>query len=122
MAAVELTKDTFEQTVLKNDLVVVDFWAPWCGPCRAFGPVVEAASRKHPDIVFAKVNTEIEPQLAEHFRIHSVPTVMVFKQQVIVFQQSGALPSRELEQLIGEMRRLDMDEVRQQLAHQPRAG
>ena len=94
MATVELTKENFEQVVTGNDLVFVDFWAPWCGPCKSFAPVFEEASEKYPDAVFAKVNTEEEQEIAAHFQIRSIPTLMVFREKIIIFSQPGALPAR----------------------------
>jgi len=116
MAAIELTKDNFDSVVTENPFVVVDFWAPWCGPCRGFAPVFEAASAKHPDIVFGKVNTEAEPELASGFGIRSIPTLMVMRDQVILHSQAGALPASALEQVISQAAALDMDKVRADIA------
>lgn len=118
MTTTALTIDTFETTVTNNDIVIVDFWAAWCGPCRSFAPVFEAASEKHPDIIFAKVDTEAEQQLAAGFQITSIPTLMVFRENTIVFSQAGALPAPQLAQLIEGIRELDMNEVRAQIALQ----
>src|SRR5947209_16289608 len=106
MATVALTQDNFDQVVNGNDMVLIDFWAPWCGPCRGFAPVFEAASEKHPDIVFAKVNTDDEQEIAGYFNIRSIPTLMVFREKVIVFSQPGALPGSALEQVIEETKKL----------------
>jgi thioredoxin 1 len=116
MATVALTKDTFTNTVTSDGIVLVDWWAAWCGPCRAFAPVFERASDKHTDLVFAKVDTEAEPALAGAARINSIPTLMVFRDGVLVFSQPGALPAASLEQVITAVRELDMDEVRRQVA------
>jgi thioredoxin 1 len=116
MATVELTQDTFTAAVEGNDLVFVDFWAGWCGPCRAFAPVYERAAEDNPDIVFGKVDTEAEPELAGAFRVMSIPTLMVFREQVLLYAQPGALPPQALEELITKARELDMDDVRRQLA------
>jgi thioredoxin 1 len=118
MATLELGKDNFEQVVTGNDLVVIDFWAPWCGPCRAFAPVYEEASEKHPDVVFAKVNTEDEQELAAHFNIRSIPTLMIFREKVIIFSQPGMLPAAALEEVITQAKALDMAEVHEQVKAQ----
>jgi len=118
MATTELNQDNFEEVVGGNDLVIVDFWAPWCGPCVSFAPTYEKTSEKYPEIVFAKVNTEIEQELAGYFQIRSIPTLMVFREKVIVYSEAGALPASGLEQLIEQVQKLDMQEVHQQVAAQ----
>ena len=115
MAVVELTKEDFEQVLTSNPTVVVDFWAPWCGPCRGFAPVFEKVSEQHPDVVFAKVNTDGEQEIASHFQIRSIPTLMVFREQIIVFSQPGALTQGAFEQVVAKAKGLDMDEVRKQI-------
>jgi thioredoxin len=118
MATVEATADSFEDLINRNDIVIVDFWAPWCGPCRSFAPTYEAMSEKFPEVVFAKVNTEQEQELAGHFNIRSIPTLMIFREQIIIFAQPGALPGATLEQILAKAKSLDMAEVRKQIAEQ----
>jgi thioredoxin 1 len=118
VATVTLNTSNFDATVTGNDIVLVDFWASWCGPCRMFGPVFEAASEQHSDIVFGKVDTEDQQELAAHFGIMSIPTLMVFRDQVLLYSQPGALPEASLEDLIGKVRALDMDQVRRVAAAQ----
>jgi thioredoxin 1 len=118
MATMTLNTDNFEQTITDNDIVLLDFWAAWCGPCRMFGPVFEEASEKNADIVFGKVDTEDQQQLAATFGIMSIPTLMIFREKVLVFSQPGALPAEALENLIGQVRALDMDEVHKAVAAQ----
>jgi len=115
MAVVELTKENFEQVITGNDTVIVDYWAPWCGPCRGFAPVFEKVSEMHPDVVFAKVNTDEEQEIAAHFNIRSIPTLMVFREQIIVFSQPGALPQGAFEQVVSRAKGLDMEDVRKQI-------
>jgi thioredoxin 1 len=122
MAVVELTKENFEQVVTANPTVIVDYWAPWCGPCRGFAPVFEKVSEMHPDVVFAKVNTDEEQEIAAHFQIRSIPTLMVFREQIIVFSQPGALPQGAFEQVVTKAKSLDMDEVRKQIDSQEASG
>ncbi len=118
MATVELTKDNFEQTVNDNPVVIVDFWAPWCCPCRGFAPVYEKASETHGDVVFAKVNTDEQQELAGAFGIRSIPTLMVFREKVILFQQAGALPGQALEQVITQAKTIDMAKVHAEIEGQ----
>ena len=118
MATTELTAAIFEQTIADNDIVLVDFWAAWCGPCRMFAPVFEAASEQHPDLVFGKVDTETERDLAAAARIMSIPTLMVFREGILVYAQPGAMPAPALEELISAVRAADMDAVRAELDEQ----
>lgn len=122
VATVALTKDTFESTVSTDGITLVDWWASWCGPCRMFAPVFEAASERHADITFGKVDTEAQPELAAAGRIQSIPTLMAFRDGILVFSQPGALPESALEQVITAVRDLDMDEVRGKVAEQQQAG
>lgn len=115
MAVVELTKDNFESTVTDNPFVIVDFWAPWCAPCRSFAPTYEKVSEDHGDVVFAKVNTEDEQELAMHFQVRSIPTLMIFRDNIIIFSQPGALPESAFRELLEKAGELDMDEVRAQI-------
>ena len=118
MATMDLTRENFEQTVNDNPIVIVDFWAPWCGPCRGFAPVFEKASESHPDVVFAKVNSDEQQELAGAFNIRSIPTLMVFREKVILFQQAGALPGQALEQVLAQAKSLDMAKVHEEIAQQ----
>ena len=118
MATIELTKDNFEHVVTGSDMVVVDFWAPWCAPCRSFAPTYEAASERHEGVVFAKVNTEEEQELAAAFNIRSIPTLMLFREQVILYAEPGALPPPALEEILTKAKSLDMESVRKEIAAQ----
>jgi thioredoxin len=118
MATITLTADNFKETINNNDIVIIDFWAEWCGPCKSFGPTFEAASDKYPDIAFAKVNTEEEREMAAGFNIRSIPTLMVFREQVILYAEAGALPASALDQLIEQVKALDMEQVKAEIAAQ----
>lgn len=122
MATVELTKENFDQTVSENAFVLIDFWAGWCRPCLQFAPVYEKAAQANPDLVFAKVDTEAQPELAGAFQITSIPTLMIVRDQVAIFAQPGALPEATLTDLIGQARALDMDEVRAKIAAEQAAS
>lgn len=122
MATVNLTKDNFDEIVSNNNFVLVDFWATWCGPCQSFGPIFESVSESHGDVVFAKVNTEEEQELAGHFQVRSIPTLMIFRDQIVIYAQPGAMGAAQLEQLIEKARELDMDDVRRQIAEQEQQG
>lgn len=118
MATVKITKDSLQDTIANNEIVIIDFWAPWCGPCKSFAPTYEAVSEKHDDVVFAKVNTEDEQELAASFQIRSIPTLMIFRDQIAIFSQAGMLPESGLEEVIAKTRELDMDQVRREVAEQ----
>jgi len=122
VATVELTQTNFEDTISNNDLVLIDFWAPWCGPCRSFAPIYEQVSQKYPSVLFAKVNTDQEQALAGNFNIRSIPTLMIFREQIIIFSQAGSLPASALEEVINKALDLDMDMVREEIAKQEQAN
>jgi thioredoxin 1 len=122
MATVELSKDNFDQVVSGNDMVIIDFWAPWCGPCRGFAPVFEAASEKYPDIVFAKINSDEEQELAGQFGIRSIPTLIIFREQIGIFSQAGALRAPDLDEVIVKAKALDMALVHKEMAEREGAA
>lgn len=121
MASIALTKDNFRETIADNETVIVDFWAEWCGPCRSFAPTFEEASEKHTDVVFAKVDTEDQQELAGAFGIRSIPTLMVFRDQILLYNEAGALPPPVFGDLIDQVKSLDMEDVRRQVAEQEQA-
>ena len=118
MATIDVTAQNFNDIITNNEFVIADFWAPWCGPCKGFAPVYEELSEKFPDIVFAKINTEEEQQLAGEFQIRSIPTLMIFREQIILFSQPGALQGSQLEQVINQAQGLDMEQVRKDIEQQ----
>jgi thioredoxin len=118
VATVEISKDTLQSTITNNDIVIIDFWATWCGPCKSFAPIYEKVSEQFSDIVFAKVNTEEEQELAASFQIRSIPTLMIFREQIVIFSQAGMLPEKALIDLIGKVKELDMDIVKREVAEQ----
>ena len=122
MATIDLTKENFDQTINGGKTVIIDFWAPWCGPCRGFAPVFEKASEAHPDVVFAKINSDEQQELAGAFNIRSIPTLMVFREKVVLFQQAGALPGQALEQVLTQAKSLDMAKVHAEIAAQQKEG
>jgi thioredoxin len=122
MATVELTKENFEKVITESPMVIVDFWAPWCGPCRGFAPIYDKAAEAHQDVVFGKVNTDAEQELAGAFNIRSIPTLMVFREKVVLFQEAGALPASALEQVISQTKSLDMAKVHQEIAARDAQG
>ncbi|WP_456458733.1 thioredoxin [Nitratifractor sp.] len=122
MALENLTAENFNDKVSSNEIVILDFWAPWCGPCKQFGPIFEKVSQEYPDILFGKINTEEEQQLAAHFQIRSIPTVAIMREGIIVFMQPGMIPEEGLKDLIRQVKELDMDQVREEIQKQQESG
>ncbi|MFH7334529.1 thioredoxin family protein [Streptomyces sp. KHY 26] len=120
MSTLELTKENFDEVVSNNDFVLIDFWADWCPPCRMFGPIFEAAAERHPDLVFGKIDTMAQPELARAFAVQSIPTLAIIRDKVALFSQPGALPENALEDLIAQSRKVDMDAVRKEIAAERR--
>jgi len=118
MSTIELTKDNLQSTIEDNDVVLIDFWADWCGPCKMFGPIFEKVAERNADIAFAKCDTEAQQEVAAQFGIRSIPTLAIFREQILVFLQAGALPENALDEIIGKVKELDMDEVRAQIAEE----
>ena len=118
MASVEITEQNFEETIKNNDIVIVDFWAEWCGPCKSFSPIYEDVSNNHDDIVFGKVDTESQQALAGHFQIRSIPTLMIFREEIVLLSQAGMMNASQLEEVIGKVREIDMDKVREEVTKQ----
>lgn len=122
MATINLTKENLESTIMNNDIVIIDFWAEWCGPCKMFGPIFEDASNRHPDVVFAKVDTEQEQELAAYFQVRSIPMVVAFREQVGIFNNPGLLQAPQLDEILGKIKGLDMDQVRADIAKESEEG
>ena len=118
MATIDITSEIFEETIENNDIVIVDFWAEWCGPCKSFSPIYEDISEKHEDIVFGKIDTESQQELAGHFQIRSIPTLMIFREQVVLFSQPGMLNAEQLQDVISKVKALDMKKVHEEIANQ----
>ena len=118
MATIEVTRDNIEEVISKNEMVILDFWAEWCGPCKSFAPVFEAASQKYPDVLFGKINTEEQQELAAQFQIRSIPNVMLFREQVMLFTQPGAMPATGIDSVIAQAKALDMAKIRQEIAEE----
>ena len=121
MATVDITAQTFEDTIQKNDILIVDFWAEWCGPCKSFAPIYEEVSEKYDDIVFGKIDTEAEQELAGHFQIRSIPTLMIFREQVVLFSQPGMMNASQLEDVISKVKEIDMKKVHEEIASQDKS-